>query len=1022
MNNHVAASWLTLACFAFAAVPAAVCAQDSGSPQAAQPPKEIRQGGYVEKVEPGVDYKQRLPRIAPRDPNQSLEAFRVLPGFELQLVASEPLICDPVDIAFDEHGQMFVCELITYSERRATKLGRVSRLEDTDGDGHYDKSTVYVDGLEWPTGVLCFDGGIFVASSPDLVYCKDTNGDGTADIRETVITGFDTSNPNQCPNSLRWNLDNRVEMMPSGGGGLLEPVRWNRASPDNPAPNLQIRGRDLSVHPRTGHMRAESGGAQFGMTFDDWGNKFESSNSDPIEMVMYEDRYLARNPFFAAPPGRKPIWVDGMSVFRTSPVEPWRVVRTEMRVRGVFSGPVEGGGKPGGYFTSACGVMIYRGDAWPESFRGNAFVCEGAGNLVHRMRLDPAGIEYTAHRTESQSEFLTSDEIWFKPVQLHNAPDGTMYVVDMYREIYEHPDAVPPSVRKHVDLNAGNDRGRIYRLTPKGYHRPVESLAEFPSVALVSLLGHRNQWHWQTAFRLLYERQDPSAIAPLVDTAIEETVPLARMRAMYVLAGMHQLSEEVVGAGLRAVDPGVRRHAVRLAELLLADSPTLRSQICSLAHDQDVTVRRQVAFTLGDLATDRATDALVGIAQRDAGNGWVELAIFSSSFGRAGELFSKLAVNTSWRNTAPAIRLLEKLAEQAGLQNRRDQIVEIIAFLDTVPKEEEQLAQNVVRGLSRGLAKSKSPLLTTLKEQGQSRAGELLAAMIEQAKRTALDATKNEEQRAQAIRSLATADFDEARAVIAPLLDSRQPTGVQTAALRTLSRFTHADVPHLIVANWKGFSPTVRSEASEALFARQSRLGVLLKALEDKVIPTSQLDPARLQFLQSHPTPQIRQVAQHLLGGVSLARRDDAVEQYRAALEGNGDAAQGKLVFKRECAQCHKLEGVGYDLGLPLQNVKTRGGEGILIQILDPNREVNPSYLNYSVLTMDGQLITGVIQAETATSITLTRAEGESDIILRTDIDEMRSTDLSIMPEGLESKISPAEMADLLAYLLNVIE
>jgi putative heme-binding domain-containing protein len=192
--------------------------------------------------------------------------------------------------------------------------------------------------------------------------------------------------------------------------------------------------------------------------------------------------------------------------------------------------------------------------------------------------------------------------------------------------------------------------------------------------------------------------------------------------------------------------------------------------------------------------------------------------------------------------------------------------------------------------------------------------------------------------------------------------------------------------------------------------------------LEDKVIPTSQLDPARIQFLQAHPTPQIRQAAQDLLGGVSLARRDDAVEQYRPALEDNGDAAQGKLVFKRECSQCHKLEGVGYDLGLPLQNVKTRGGEGILIQILDPNREVNPSYLNYTVLTMDGQLITGVIQVETATSITLTRAEGESDIILRTEIDEMRSTDLSIMPEGLETKISQAEMADLLAYLLTVIE
>ncbi len=177
MNKHVVISWLILACLAISAVAASV--QESESPPATQPPKEIRQGGYVEKVEPGVDYEQRLPRTAPLDPDQSLKAFRTLPDFELQLVATEPLVRDPVDIAFDEHGHMFVCELITYSERRAAKLGRVSRLEDRDGDGQYDTSTVYVDELEWPTGVLCFDGGIFVASSPDLVYCKDTDGDGT---------------------------------------------------------------------------------------------------------------------------------------------------------------------------------------------------------------------------------------------------------------------------------------------------------------------------------------------------------------------------------------------------------------------------------------------------------------------------------------------------------------------------------------------------------------------------------------------------------------------------------------------------------------------------------------------------------------------------------------------------------------------------------------------------------------------------------------------------------------------------
>ncbi len=266
---------------------AAVCRGD-------EPVRVITQGGYVEKVEPGVDYKDRMPRIPPRNPADSLEGMHLIPGFRLEQVAAEPLVRDPVDLAFDENGRLYVAELITYSEARATKAGRVSLLEDLDGDGRFDKSTIFADQLEWPAGLLCFDGGVFVASPPDLYYFKDNDGDGKADTREVVITGFDANNPNQCPNSLRWSLDNRVELMPSTGGGLLHAVKWASGGQDREAAPLQIRGRDLSFEPRTGEMRPESGGSQFGMTFDDWGRKFESSNSAPIEMVIYEDRYLAR--------------------------------------------------------------------------------------------------------------------------------------------------------------------------------------------------------------------------------------------------------------------------------------------------------------------------------------------------------------------------------------------------------------------------------------------------------------------------------------------------------------------------------------------------------------------------------------------------------------------------------------------------------------------------------------------------------------------------------------------------------
>ena len=252
--------------------------------------KVVRQGGYVEYVDPNVDYKDRMPRIPPKSPADSLKEFHVVPGFRVEQVAAEPLVRDPVGLAFDEDNRLFVAEMVTYSEAGHTLRGRVSRLEDVDGDGKFDSSTVYVDRLSWPTSVTCFDGGIFVASAPDILYCKDTDGDGKADVREVFVSGFSASNPNAFPNSLRWGLDGRIHGMSSTAGGKLSAVKWLSGSELRKAEPVECRGRDFSLHPRTGELRLEGGGGQFGMTHDDWGRKFESSNSRPIEMVLYEER------------------------------------------------------------------------------------------------------------------------------------------------------------------------------------------------------------------------------------------------------------------------------------------------------------------------------------------------------------------------------------------------------------------------------------------------------------------------------------------------------------------------------------------------------------------------------------------------------------------------------------------------------------------------------------------------------------------------------------------------------------
>jgi len=987
-------------------------------------PREIRQGGYVEKVEPGVDYGDRLRRIPPKEPNDALDSFHLIPGFRVELAAAEPLVRDPVDLCFDENGRMFVAEMIPYAEDNCSSpgspRGRVSTLEDTDGDGRFDRSTVFADRLIWPTAVACFDGGLFIAAAPDLLYCKDTTGDGRADVREVVLTGFSTDNPNAVPNSLRFGLDGRLHGMTSTAGGELTAVKFNAARPGAPVPPVQGRGRDFSIDPRTGELRLESGGGQHGMTFDVWGRKFEASNSRPIEMVMAVDRYLARNPLFAAPSPRVKIWTHGMTVFRTSPPEPWRVVRTEMRVRGVFSGPVEGGGKPAGYFTAACGLMIYTGDAWPEPFRGNAFVCEGAGNLVHRMRLEPKGVGFTAYRTEQGREFLTSDDVWFKPVQLTNGPDGNLYVADMYREMFEHPDAVPPSVKKHLDLTRGDDRGRIYRIVAEGsgQRRREVRLGNRSAAELVALLEHPNGWHRRTAARLLHERGDPAAVEPLNRLIANSRVPQARMHALYILAGTGVLAPHVVLPRLADPHARVREHAVRLSERVLANSPVVRERLDRMADDTDARVRYQLAFTLGEICTPAATRTLAQIAAREAGDTWFRVAVLSSCRGRAGELLAGVCGEPR-RRVDPAVgKLLEGLAEQAGRAGSRDQVAAVLASVDRLPSEQKQLVEAIVRGLGRGLKKAGSPMQSQLADG--SRAADVLERLIERAVNLAIDPQAPLADRVEAAASLSLASFDVARRVLPRLLDSRQPAELQMAALGALGHFRHPQVAEMIVESWGGFSPRVRDAAAEALFARRERLGVLMRAVDAGRIAPAQIDPARIAFLTNHPDPAIRDAAERLLGNVKLARREEAVAAYREAIERPGNVDAGREVFRRECTKCHRLEGTGYDLGLPLQTVKSRGREGVLVQILDPNREVNPAYLNYAVLTENGLTVTGMIAAETATSITLRRSEEESDTVLRAEIDEMQSTGLSIMPEGLEKQITKQQMADLLAYLMAV--
>jgi putative membrane-bound dehydrogenase-like protein len=855
-------------------------------------------------------------------------------------------------------------------------------------------------------------------------------------VRRTIFTGFGTSNVQGLFNSFRWGLDNRIHgagsstggsilLVPQASGGRKPAESISGRSPQgadaprSPA-GVSISGRDFAFDPRTHELEATSGGSQHGMCFDQWGRKFVCSNSSHIELVMFEDRYLRRNKYLAAPSARVPIAADGgqAEVFRISPVEPWRLVRTRLRVAGQVPGPVEGGGRAAGYFTSATGVTIYAGNAWPEEYRGLAIVGDVGSNIIHRKRLRPQGVSLNAVRIDEKKEFVASSDIWFRPVQFANAPDGSLYVIDMYREVIEHPLSLPPVIKKHLDLTSGRDRGRIYRIVPDGFKQPAPArLPDADTAQLVALLEHENAWHRETAARLLCERR-PRDAAPLLARLVAggETA-LGRMHALYALAGLESLEEGPLLAALKDQHPRVREHAVRLAERRAAESAALASALCALADDADPHVRYQLAFSLGEFAAAGRNEALAKIAKRDGADSWVRLAVLSSLSQGGGEVFAMLAADKGYRATPAARQVLGALALQAGVANQADAIAEVLKSLAALPADEQALAGLVARELSQGLGKSGSPLRQALASANSS-AGELLDRILEDAHRTAGDREKPPTARAEAIRTLALGTFEKEHELLAALLDNRQPREVQEAALASLGRFTEPAVAAAVLKAWPGFSPALRAQAVELLLARVERASALLDAIEQGQFQPTELEPARIEFLRKHTNAKLRDRAAKLLAEVKLQRRQDVIDAYLRALKLTGDPARGKKHFEKTCSKCHRVEGVGYELAPNLAAMKSRGAESILVNVLDPNREVNPQYVNYLALLEDGRTLTGLIAAETATSVTLRRGDNQTDTILRVNIERLQSTGVSIMPEGLEKELDQQALADLIAYLM----
>ena len=937
--------------------------------------------------------------------------------FHMELFASEPEVMSPVEMAFDENGKIYVAEMMDYPEDPQPgkpARSRIRLLEDTDGDGRIDRSVVFADNVLAVSGFMPWKGGLIVTSAPDILYLKDTDGDGKADLRKVLYTGFPKANQEARITNPRLGVDNWIYCSNNGSDGRI-------TSPEHPElPPVSVRGADFRFDPISGKAEAASGAAQFGSTLDEFGHRFITQNTTHIRNVVMPMKYLARAPLLEVPAVAQDISDHGRPSARMYPLtgpQQWRRQRTDLRQKRYDENKSNIKEQVAGWFTAASGGTLYNGDAFPKEYRGSVFTGDVSGNLVHRDILTPDGPTFAAHRAKDNVEFLASTDVWFRPCNFANAPDGNLYLTDIYRQVIETPESIPEEIRKKINFWNGDTLGRIYRIVPNHPQRQGNlkpNLGAATSAELVKQLANPNGWHRQTAHRLLLERMDRSVILELKIMAASGPMPEARNHAIWLLNAYSALDAATLNQALKDPDPRVRENALQL-------NPS-QDRAIALADDPDPHVQFQAALTIGKLAT------LAEIAHRHSSDPWFRMAILSSVNDRASEFFhTLLAKGEDWTDTQ---LLVDTSALIGGRQNRS----ELTAWFAALPKlhQPERYLAGLTRGLrlvgARDLQVSAAEpaferLLSSPNDSVQRAAWDAsryfeLTALMARARRDAASSDLAPAARIRAIEALRGGHFATESPVLEKIIQSHDAPEVEAAAIDSLSAFDDPAAGKFVLDNWRGYTPNGRKHAAAALLSQRSRIPILLNAMESGQIERSTLDTAARAQLYNNTDPGIAAKARSLLESASTDRGKLAAG-YMDVVNLKGDVTRGKKLFQENCARCHEARRVGGRVGPDLSGINNKTKEELITSILNPSYAIEPRFVDYIVTTNDGRMFDGLIANETQWTITLRGGSEEGDtVVLRKNVASIRASSVSLMPDGLEENLGGKQgLADVLAYL-----
>ncbi|HEX4146215.1 MAG TPA: PVC-type heme-binding CxxCH protein [Pirellulales bacterium] len=950
-----------------------------------------------------VPHAQDKPPGPPLSPAEAIAKMTVPEGFSVELVASEPDIVNPVAMTFDERGRVWITESLEYPRHDAGPgQDRVKILEDTDGDGRADKFTVFADGLNIPSGIAVGAGGVWVINAPDLLYLQDTDGDGHADRREVVLTGFGRNDTHELPNSLTWGPDGWLY----GLNGVFNHCHVNHQGRDYDFTCALFR-----IHPRTRAFELFAEG-----TSNPWGVAWDSEGSALLSACVIDHLWhLTETGYYQRQGGPYPPFTSIAG----------SIVRHHHQK------------------AAYCGIHYFDSDAYPAEYRQRLYMGNIHGGCLNVDRLERDGSTYLGVECP---DFLTANDAWFMPVVQKTGPDGCLYVLDWYD-------------RYHCYQDAGRDpkgidrlKGRLYRIryqnTP---HAAPFDLAKESDEQLIARLSSPNVFYRDLAQRLLWERNHGESRPRLEQLVLDDAAPrTARLHALWALVGTGALDGAFHRRLLAHADPTFRAWGVRAVGNFGRVDADLVKTVLALAADASPDVRLQVAIASRKLDGVNAAPVLLEILSTAGDDKLIPHIVWQNLHPlveeHAGEILDTLArtgVSSSPALQAAMPRLVERLL--ARKDPSPDPVVKLITLVATGPKadagvarsclatlaariESHEVAGDRLAGLKAGIEPVVAPILAGGGDQSLFFDAAVLATALGSA--SGSDAVykiyrtsgESAARRRQSLQSLVAAHDARVRDAVAGVLaDAKEPLEVRGQTLDLLGRSGEPWVAGVVLADYARFEPELQPKAIDLLTERPEWAHALLDAIGRHEIPPSALNVNQVRKLLASKENALVEKVRAQWGTLRTDRnpqREQVIGDVRQLLGAKpGDPQAGQVVFNRVCGQCHKIYGVGQDVGPDLTSNGRSSLDQLLSNVLDPSLVIGAGYLARIVVTDDGRVLTGLPVEDNEQRLVLKIQGGKLETIARSAVEEVRVSQLSLMPEELEKQIKPEEMVDLFAFL-----